>query len=82
MASLRFTPDGRRLGLCYARNQTLVNVMRDYGNVDARGLGARDRSPTMRAHNGTTPLVAEEPHRRATLEDWPGWIWMISPSLS
>ena len=33
------TPEGMRSGMRYARNQTLVNVMRDYGYVDARGMG-------------------------------------------
>ena len=45
-----------RLGLRYARNQTLVNVMRDYGYVDARGMGVRNKIiPGMLAHNGTEP---------------------------
>ena len=30
-------------GLRYARNQTLVNVMRDYGYVEVRGIGVRKR---------------------------------------
>lgn len=43
-------------GLRYARNQTLVNVMRDYGYVEARGMGVRNRIiPGMRAHSGTEP---------------------------
>ena len=29
------TPEGMRLGMRYARNQTLVNVMRDYGYGDS-----------------------------------------------
>ena len=36
------TVDGMKLGVRYARNQTLVNVMRDYGYVDARGMGVRE----------------------------------------
>ncbi len=53
---------GMRSGLRYARNQTLVNVMRDYQYVDFRGMGVRNKIiPGMRAHNGTEPeLVAEE----------------------
>ena len=64
------TPEGMRLGLRYARNQTLVNVMRDYGYVDARGMGVRNRIvPAMRAHNGTAPdLIAEE--HRFTVRLW------------
>ena len=64
------TPDGMRLGLRDARNQTLVNVMRDYRYVDARGMGVRNRIiPAMRAHNGTAPdLIAEE--HRFTVRLW------------
>ena len=49
-------------GVRYARNQTLVNIMRDYRYVDARGMGVRNKIiPGMRAHNGTEPdLVAED----------------------
>ena len=50
------TPEGMKTGMRYARNQTLVNVMRDYGYVDARGMGVRNKIiPGMRAHNGTEP---------------------------
>ena len=34
---------GMRAGFRYVRNQTLVNVMRDYDYVDARGMGARNK---------------------------------------
>ena len=56
------TVAGMRAGMRYARNQTLVNVMRDYGYVDARGMGVRNKMiPGMRAHNGTEPeLIAED----------------------
>ncbi len=58
------TVDGMRAGARYARNQTLVNVMRDYGYVDARGMGVRNKIiPGMRAHNGTTPDLIEEEFR-------------------
>ena len=51
-------------GVRYARNQTLVNVMRDYGYVDARGMGVRNKIiPGMRVHNGTEPDLIEEEHR-------------------
>ena len=58
------TMDGMKSGMRYARNQTLVNFMRDYGYVDARGMGVRNRIiPGMRAHNGTEPDLIEEEHR-------------------
>ena len=59
-----------KAGARYARNQTLVNVMRDYGYVEARGMGVRNRIvPGMRAHNGTEPdLIAEE--HRFTVRLW------------
>lgn len=58
------TPDGMRLGMRYARNQTLVNVMRDFGQIEARGMGVRNKMiPGMRRHNGTEPELIEEEHR-------------------
>lgn len=56
------TPDGMRSGLRYARNQTLVNVMRDYNYVEARGMGVRNKMiPAMHNHNRTIPnLITEE----------------------
>lgn len=64
------TPEGMKSGMRFARNQNLVNVMRDYGYVDARGMGVRNKIiPGMRAHNGTEPeLVEEEP--RFTVRLW------------
>ena len=64
------TVEGMKAGVRYARNQTLVNVMRDYGYVEARGMGVRNRIvPGMRAHNGTEPgLIAEE--HRFTVRLW------------
>ena len=64
------TIDGMKYGMRYARNQTLVNFMRDYGYVDARGMGVRNRIiPGMRAHNGTEPdLIAED--YRFTVRLW------------
>lgn len=54
------TVAGLREGLRYARNQTLVNVMRDYRYVDFRGMGIRDKMiPGMREHNGTEPEFEE-----------------------
>jgi len=52
--------EGLRAGARYARNQTLVNVMRDYGYVDFRGMGVRNKAiPGMLAHNGTEPEFEE-----------------------
>ena len=57
------TIDGMKSGMRYARNQTLVNVMRDYGYVDARGMGIRNKViPSMHAHNGTEPELIEGEH--------------------
>ena len=64
------TVEGMRFGVRYARNQTLVNIMRDYGYVDARGMGIRNKIiPGMRAHNGTVPDLVEE-ESRFTLRLW------------
>ncbi len=58
------TIDGMKSGMRYARNQTLVNIMRDYGYVDARGMGVRNKIiPGMRAHNNTEPDFIEEENR-------------------
>ncbi len=58
------TPEGMRNGLRYARNQTFVNVMRDYGYMEARGMGVRNKIiPGMRAHNDTEPELIAEEHR-------------------
>ncbi len=56
------TVEGMKAGLRYARNQNLVNVLRDYRYVDFRGMGVREKIiPGMRQHNGTEPdLLAEE----------------------
>ena len=57
------TVEGMMAGVRYARNQTLVNVMRDYEYVDARGMGVRNKIvPGMRRHNGTEPDLIEEHH--------------------
>ena len=54
------TIDGMKSGVRYARNQTLVNVMRDYGYVDSRGMGIRNKVfPSMHIHNGTEPDLIE-----------------------
>ena len=58
------TIDAMRSGARYSRNQTLVNTMRDYDYVDARGMGIRNKViPAMAAHNGTDPEFIEEDYR-------------------
>jgi ATP-dependent DNA helicase RecG len=57
------TIDGLLAGFRYARNQTLVNVMRDYGYVDFRGMGIRTKViPGMQNHNATEPDFIETDH--------------------
>ena len=54
------TVEGMKSGVRYARNQSLVNVMRDYGYVDSRGMGIRNKVfPSMHIHNGTEPDLIE-----------------------
>lgn len=56
--------ESMKAGLRYARNQNLVNVMRDYRYVDFRGMGVREKIiPGMRRHNGTEPDLIAEEHR-------------------
>ncbi len=57
------TIESLKSGFRYARNQTLVNVLRDYRLVDYRGMGIREKIiPGMKAHNGTEPDFVEKPH--------------------
>lgn len=40
-----------------ARNHIIVEVLRDYGYVDARGMGIRTKViPLMQAQNGIDPV--------------------------
>lgn len=56
------TPARMRTGCRAARNQLLKDVMRDYGYLDAMGMGIpRKIISGMRAHNGTEPELIEEP---------------------
>ena len=58
------TTDRMKTGARYARNQTLVHIMRDYGYADARGMGVRNKIiPGMREHNGTEPDLIEQESR-------------------
>ncbi len=58
----RATVESIKFGFRYARNQILVNVLRDYRYVDFRGMGIRFKViPGMRAYNGTEPeFIATE----------------------
>ncbi|RJP34580.1 MAG: ATP-dependent DNA helicase RecG [Phycisphaerales bacterium] len=57
------TVEALKSGFRYARNQTLVNVLRDYKYVDYRGMGIRSKIiPGMKAHNGTEPDFVDKPH--------------------
>lgn len=66
------TVEALKTGFRYARNQTLVNVLRDYRYVDFRGMGIRHKIiPAMRAHNDTEPdLIATE--HSFTVRLWQG----------
>lgn len=51
-------------GVRNARNQRLVDFMRDYGYVEGIGMGIRRKViPAMRHHNGTEPEFLEEDFR-------------------
>ena len=64
------TVEKMKAGSRYARNQTLVGVMRDYRYMDARGMGVRNKIiPGMFEHNGTEPDLAEE-GARFTVRLW------------
>ncbi|MCY4300116.1 MAG: putative DNA binding domain-containing protein [Aestuariivita sp.] len=53
------------------RNPLIVEVLRDYGYVDARGMGVRNKIiPLLLQHNGTEPeFIATEDHLRLVLRD-------------
>jgi ATP-dependent DNA helicase RecG len=68
------TVEALREGFRYARNQTLVNIMRDYRYVDFRGMGIRDKViPGMLAHNGTEAELVE------TERDFTVRLWATKP---
>lgn len=52
-----------------ARNPLIVDVLRDYGYVDARGMGVRNKIiPLMQEHNGAEPVFeTTEDYVRLTL---------------
>lgn len=51
------------------RNSLIVEVLRDYGYVDARGMGVRNKIiPLLRERNGTEPeFIATEDHLRLVM---------------
>ena len=57
------------MGQRSARNSLIAEVLRDYGYVDARGMGVRNKIiPSMRAQNGVDPeFEAKEDCLRLTL---------------
>jgi ATP-dependent DNA helicase RecG len=58
------TVDKMRLGYRATRNELLKEILRDYGYVEARGMGVRYRIiQGMREHNNTEPdLIEEQDH--------------------
>lgn len=64
------TIEGIRRGRRYARNQTLVYIMRDYAYVEYRGMGINNKViPGMLKHNGTEPDLIEDEYS-FTLRLW------------
>ena len=59
------TIEGLKKGFRYYRNQTLVNIMRDYGYIDARGMGIR-----LKIIPQTIELTGQEPQFIATDYDF------------
>ena len=55
------TIESMKTGIRHSRNQNLVNVLRDYGYVESRGMGVFNKIiPAMLAHNGTEPELIEK----------------------
>lgn len=56
-------------GQRYTRNTIIMEIMRDYGYVDFRGMGLRTKViPLMRSHNGCEPIFeATEDYLKVTL---------------
>ncbi|MGV6853186.1 MAG: RNA-binding domain-containing protein [bacterium] len=63
------TIDKMLAGQRYTRNTVIMEVMRDYGYVDFRGMGLRTKViPLMRSHNGCDPIFeATEDYLKVTL---------------
>jgi ATP-dependent DNA helicase RecG len=64
------TIEKMREGFRAARNELLKEVLRDYGYVEHRGMGVRNRIiGSMREHNGTEPDLIED-ESRFTVRLW------------
>ena len=64
------TVEKMKQGYRAARNELLKDTLRDYGYVEARGMGVRNRIiQGMREHNGTEPDLIEE-ESRFTVRLW------------
>ncbi|MCZ6634436.1 MAG: putative DNA binding domain-containing protein [bacterium] len=64
------TVEKMKQGYRAARNELLKEILRDYGYVEHRGMGVRNRILLpMREHNGTEPDLIEE-EDRFTLRLW------------
>ena len=58
------TVEKMKQGYRVARNELIKEILRDYGYVEARGMGVRNRIiQGMREHNGTEPDLIEEETR-------------------
>ncbi|MCY4462042.1 MAG: putative DNA binding domain-containing protein [Albidovulum sp.] len=55
------------------RSPSIVEILRDYDYVDARGMGVRNKIiPLLREHNGTEPeFIATEDHLRLVIRNRP-----------
>jgi len=69
------------------RNPLIVEVLRDYGYVDARGMGVRNKIiPLLKEHNGTEPeFIATDDHlkvimRRKPMLSVPAHEWTVKGS--
>jgi ATP-dependent DNA helicase RecG len=58
------TIEKMKQGYRAARNELIKDILRDYGYVEHRGMGVRNRMiKGMREHNGTDPDLIEEEDR-------------------
>lgn len=63
------TVEKMKAGQRSPRNPLIVDILRDYGYVDARGMGVRTKIlPLVRKHNGVEPIfVATEDYLRLVI---------------
>ena len=63
------TVEKMKAGFRSARNQLLVEALRDFGYVDARGMGVRNKIiPLLKEHNGTEPaFIATEDYLKVVM---------------